>query len=198
MLLSLSHPYRNFSSQTPSSSSSSSFLPFRRPPPPPVLSPLFRTTKPIRASISNRAPQRANETLAKSAIHRIAEKLRSLGFIEDSSPSDRPPTGPGSAGEIFIPTPKDLPNHRVGHTIDSSWSTPAHPVPEPGSAICRQRDYWKEKMKMRPWSPENAPSVAELTLPPAELKRLRAEGIRLEKRLKVGRRDHRGNREWNP
>ncbi|KAH7688661.1 Poly(A)-specific exoribonuclease PARN protein [Dioscorea alata] len=186
MLLSLSHPYRNFSSQTSSTSSTSSFLPFPQRPPP-LLSPFFRTATPVRASISDRAPQRADETLAKSAIHRIAEKLRSLGFIEDSSPSEKPPTGPGSAGEIFIPTPKDVPNYRVGHTIDSSWSTPAHPVPEPGSAICRQHDYWKEKMRTRPWSPENAPSVAELTLPPAELKRLRAEGIRLEKRLKVGK-----------
>lgn len=31
------------------------------------------------------------------------------------------------------------------------------------------------------------PTVAELTIPPEELKRLRREGVRLEKRLKIGK-----------
>ncbi|KAJ0985467.1 hypothetical protein J5N97_003823 [Dioscorea zingiberensis] len=182
MLPFISQPYQNISLKP----SASSFRPFHHPPTSHVFL-LSRNTRAPRASIPDPACKRANETLAKSAIHRIAEKLRILGFIEDSSPAERPPSGVGSAGEIFIPIPKDLPKPRVGYTIDSGWSTPAHPVPEPGTTISRQHDYWKKKMRAETWLPENAPSVAELTLSSAELRRLRGEGIRLQKRLKVGK-----------
>ncbi|XP_042394552.1 CRM-domain containing factor CFM2, chloroplastic-like isoform X2 [Zingiber officinale] len=137
------------------------------------------------------------QTVSQSAIQRISEKLRSLGFLEQHPPSsadDRPTTGPGSAGEIFIPTPREILTHRVGYTIDSSWSTPEHPVPQPGSGVTINRFHhlWtrdkvrKAEARARK-DAEPPPTVAELTIPPEELKRLRREGVRLEKRLKIGK-----------
>ncbi|XP_028554758.1 CRM-domain containing factor CFM2, chloroplastic isoform X2 [Dendrobium catenatum] len=135
------------------------------------------------------------EAVGKSAIQRISEKLRSLGYLPDdpaaAAVGGPPPTGPGSAGEIFIPTPYEIPKHRVGHTIDSSWSTPEHPVPEPGSGntITRFRELWKREQESSTAAGEKVkmPTVAELTLPRKELKRLRTLGIALTKRLKVGK-----------
>ncbi|XP_073117745.1 CRM-domain containing factor CFM2, chloroplastic isoform X2 [Elaeis guineensis] len=191
MYLSLSHPFPFLSPKTPSDSPSLPFLPRSSPKP----SLRFQNPNPptfhLRTASAS-AP--ANETLAKSAIQRISEKLRSLGYLADdpTKSADRPPTGPGSAGEIFIPTPQELPKRRVGHTIDSSWSTPEHPVPEPGSGatITRFHYLWsreKEQEKEKKASKEVVPMVAELMIPAEELKRLRSEGIRLQKRLKVGK-----------
>lgn len=101
-------------------------------------------------------------------------------------------SGKNSPGEIFVPLPKQLPIHRVGHTIDTSWSTPSYPVPKPGSgtAISRYHELkrvWKKETEMERKKEEKVPSLAELTLPPAELRRLRTVGIRLTKKLKIGK-----------
>ncbi|KAG7575593.1 RNA-binding CRM domain [Arabidopsis thaliana x Arabidopsis arenosa] len=138
------------------------------------------------------------KTLPQSAIQRIAEKLRSLGFVEEKHDSPtRRITGEesgknNSPGEIFVPLPKQLPIHRVGHTIDTSWSTPTYPVPKPGSgtAISRYHELkrvWKKETEIERKKEEKVPSLAELTLPPAELRRLRSAGIRLTKKLKIGK-----------
>ncbi|PKA48839.1 Chloroplastic group IIA intron splicing facilitator CRS1, chloroplastic [Apostasia shenzhenica] len=148
-----------------------------------------RSSSPAPVSLSR-------EAAGQSAIQRISEKLRSLGYIEDnvgSGPGDPPPTGPGSPGEIFIPTPYEIPKHRVGYTIDPSWGTPEHPVPEPGSGatIARFRELWKREKERESSQPARndakVPTVAELTLTRRELKRLRTLGIALTKRLKVGK-----------
>ncbi|XP_010485497.1 PREDICTED: CRM-domain containing factor CFM2, chloroplastic-like [Camelina sativa] len=136
------------------------------------------------------------KTLPQSAIQRIAEKLRSLGFVEESHDSSPAATGEeygkNSPGEIFVPLPKQLPIHRVGHTIDTSWSTPSYPVPKPGSgtAISRYHELkrvWKKETEIERKKEMKVPSLAELTLPAAELRRLRSEGIRLTKKLKIGK-----------
>ncbi|KAK8935848.1 hypothetical protein KSP39_PZI013511 [Platanthera zijinensis] len=136
----------------------------------------------------------SREAAGKSAIQRISEKLRSLGYLPDdpaAAASGLPPTGPGSPGEIFIPTPREIPKHRVGYTIDPSWSTPEHPVPEPGSGdtITRFRELWKRDRHSSPPAGKDVkvPTVAELMLPRKELKRLTTLGIALTKRLKVGK-----------
>ncbi|XP_076938579.1 CRM-domain containing factor CFM2, chloroplastic-like [Bidens hawaiensis] len=149
-------------------------------------------------------------TLPQSAIRRIADKLRSLGYVEDTcsdnqqpSPSPSPPQQTLTAtspGQIFVPLPYRLPKHRVGHTLDPSWTTPENPLPEPGSgtAIRRyhelRREVWKEKKeeKLKRKSQGNAesdkvPTMAELKLPPAELRRLRTLGIAIRTRLKIGK-----------
>ncbi|KAJ0237306.1 CRM-domain containing factor CFM2 [Hirschfeldia incana] len=136
------------------------------------------------------------KTLPQSAIQRIADKLRSLGFAEEetNNPHDSPTTTSvqNPPGEIFVPLPNKLPIHRVGHTIDTSWSTPGYPVPKPGSgtAISRYHELkrvWKKEKQTERKNEEKVPSLAELTLPPGELRRLRTAGIRLTKKIKIGK-----------
>ncbi|XP_011098529.1 CRM-domain containing factor CFM2, chloroplastic [Sesamum indicum] len=154
-----------------------------------------------RASISVAASGADSQTLPASAIHRIAEKLRSLGYVEESSndnDDETLPPGPNSPGEIFIPFPTRLPKFRVGHTLDPSWSTPENPIPDPGSGNAIRRfhelrrgvleEEEKERIrKRREGKKESAPSLAELTLPKDELRRLRSIGIGLKKELKAGK-----------
>ncbi|KAL2528791.1 CRM family member 2 [Forsythia ovata] len=139
-------------------------------------------------------------TLPQSAIQRIAEKLRSLGYVEEDK--ENPEKGinynGSSPGEIFVPLPTKLPKYRVGHTLDQSWSTPENPVPVPGSGNAIQSFHElrhgvfkeKEEDRLRRRGLENggkAPSLAELTLPEEELRRLRSIGIGLKKKLNVGK-----------
>ncbi|KAK8586900.1 hypothetical protein V6N12_021420 [Hibiscus sabdariffa] len=166
--------------------------------PPPLLSPQYpkTTRKPrhhtflIRSSITrpgNQAP------LPQSAIQRIADKLRSLGFSETPNSEPESESGSGSPGEIFVPLPARLPRYRVGHTIDTSWSTPENPVPDPGSdpgsLMVRFRDKKRERKKMGRVKEEESvvPSLAELKLSAAELRRLRSVGIAEKRKLKIGK-----------
>jgi len=97
------------------------------------------------------------ETLPDSAIQRIADKLRSLG-IDDKSSAPLPAPASG-AGKIFVPLPQHLPKRRVGHTIDQSWN---------------KRE-------------ERVPTLAELSLPKAEIKRLTTAGMWMKQKLRVGK-----------
>lgn len=148
------------------------------------------------------ADAQTQKLLPKSAIQRIAEKLRNLGFTDENSnpPPECEPARSSSAGEIFFPLPKQLPKHRVGHTIDTSWSTPENPVPEPGSGTAiarfhRLRNEVKKQQqsKLQEEDPANrkrkerVPTLAELSLPQQELRRLTTLGIQLKKKLKVGK-----------
>ncbi|XP_038906195.1 CRM-domain containing factor CFM2, chloroplastic isoform X2 [Benincasa hispida] len=136
-----------------------------------------------------------SETLPKSAIQRIADKLRSLGFTEQPPEPVSNPNSPSTPGEIFVPLPNQLPKHRVGHTIDSSWSTPENPIPEPGTGTAIKRfhelrgevEKRKEDVVRQKKREERAPTLAELSLPEEELRRLGEIGIRLKKKVKVGK-----------
>ncbi|KAM0861528.1 hypothetical protein ACQ4PT_045831 [Festuca glaucescens] len=132
---------------------------------------------PVRASVSSEP-----ELLAKSALRRISDKLRSLGYLETSpeapAPAPAPSGGAPSPGEILVPTPTQLPRHRVGSTLDPSWAT------GDGEADTARRSRRRGRDAAAAPSP---PSAAELTLPRDELRRLQGIGIRLRKRLKVGK-----------
>uniref|UniRef100_A0ACD5UQF3 Uncharacterized protein n=1 Tax=Avena sativa TaxID=4498 RepID=A0ACD5UQF3_AVESA len=134
---------------------------------------------PIRASASTEP-----ELLAKSALRRISDKLRSLGYLETSpetpapAPASTPSAGAPSPGEIFVPTPTQLPRHRVGSTLDPSWAT------GDGEADTERRGRRRGRDAAVAPAP---PSAAELTLPRDKLRRLQGDGIRLRKRLKVGK-----------
>ncbi|XP_006482481.1 CRM-domain containing factor CFM2, chloroplastic isoform X5 [Citrus sinensis] len=138
-----------------------------------------------------------------SAIQRIADKLRSLGIVEQTTSKDdtlnpEPETrATDNAGEIFIPLPHRIPKYRVGHTIDDSWSTPENPIPVPGTgaAIVRYNQLNKEVGRQK-WLAKNSkmnekekevPTLAELKLSGKELRRLRTLGIGLRKKLKIGK-----------
>uniref|UniRef100_A0A2K2C8M7 CRM domain-containing protein n=1 Tax=Populus trichocarpa TaxID=3694 RepID=A0A2K2C8M7_POPTR len=126
------------------------------------------------------------QTLPHSAIQRIADKLRSLGFTEETETKAQT-----TAGEIFVPLPNRLPKYRVGQTLDPSWSTPENPVPVPGSgkAISRYHELRREVKREREAKKGEAkvPSLAELSLPNEELRRLRTIGIAEKRKLKVGK-----------
>ncbi|KAI3824023.1 hypothetical protein L1987_05470 [Smallanthus sonchifolius] len=155
-----------------------------------------RTSFHLRASASPSDTQ----TLSQSAIRRIADKLRSLGYVEDTIDKPSQQTLTTSPGQIFVPLPNRLPKHRVGHTLDPSWSTPENPVPEPGSgtAIRRynelRREVWREKQEEKvkkriegSTESEKVPTMAELKLSREELRRLRSLGIGIKTRLKIGK-----------
>ncbi|KAL2950854.1 hypothetical protein AAZX31_19G013000 [Glycine max] len=113
-----------------------------------------------------------------SAIEQIAKKLRSLGITE-------PPTS--SSSEIHVPFPHELPKRRVGHTFEPSWSTPLNPVPVPGSGIAalsksevrRQKKLRAEESRRRK---ELVPTLAELSLPDSEIRRLTTLGFSTTKK----------------
>ncbi|KAK7271711.1 hypothetical protein RJT34_27834 [Clitoria ternatea] len=159
-----SHPFPSSSSSSfwfSSSSSSLFFFPLQ-----------FPKTKPkslIRSSTSDSQ----TETLPSSAIQRIADKLRSLG-ITDQSPAPPPPSS-SAAGEIFAPLPHHLPKQRVGHTIDPSWSS---------SGTTEAVKNEKKKKKRRE---EQVPTLAELSLSNAEIRRLTTLGLGMKHKLKVGK-----------
>ncbi|OIT05910.1 PREDICTED: CRM-domain containing factor CFM2, chloroplastic [Nicotiana attenuata] len=170
--------------------------------------PFFSTTHPLslkpffsRSSIPVFATSPNNTSpLPESAIQRIANKLRSLGYIVEN-PQNQETTpensNSSSAGQIFVPLPSQLPKYRVGHTLDVSWSTPENPVPQPGLGNSIQKfhelrgnflkEKEKERLKNKDNKKERAPSLAELTLPAEELRRLRTLGIGLRKKLKIGK-----------
>lgn len=140
--------------------------------------------------------------LPHSAIQRIADKLRTLGYVEDNNQQtppaqinndDNDSTAPG---RIFVPLPTHLPKYRVGHTFDSSWSTPENPVPQPGTGTAITRfhqlrneveDEDNRLRRKKRVEEKNVPSLAELKLSSDELKRLRSVGIKLKQKLKVGK-----------
>ncbi|XP_026381759.1 CRM-domain containing factor CFM2, chloroplastic-like isoform X2 [Papaver somniferum] len=155
-------------------------------------------SKPFVTNSSNTSITTKAETVSKTAIERIAEKLRNLGYIEENkeNPEHKINNHTGTAGEIFLPFTQNLPKQRVGYTIDTSWSTPENPVPRPGSgnAISRFRELKRQVVKERrverdeneKLREEKVPTLAELTIPQHELRRIRKVGIELKKKLKVG------------
>lgn len=85
----------------------------------------------------------------------------------------------------------------MGHTLDTSWSTPENPVPQPGLGESIQKfhelrdgflkEKEKERLRNKEEKKERAPSLAELTLKAEELSRLRTIGIAIRKKLKIGK-----------
>ncbi|CAH9099635.1 unnamed protein product [Cuscuta epithymum] len=143
------------------------------------------------------------QSYSQSAIERVAEKLRSLGYVEDDGNKGKPEetlhqkANSSSPGEIFVPLPTQLPKCRVGHTLDPSWSTPQNPVPLPGSGNAVQRFHAlrtevkrkqeEEREKNENENKETVISKAELTLPAKELRRLRTLGIKLDQKINIGK-----------
>ncbi|GMH04525.1 hypothetical protein Nepgr_006365 [Nepenthes gracilis] len=161
-----------------------------------------RNHKPFRGAASSASASASattssnNETVPKSAIQRIAEKLRSLGFAEESRRSNNALIDDDSKiGEIFIPNSQHLPKYRVGHTLDQSWSTPQNPVPDPGTgrAIAKLHELRNEavrekrELKEKEKREKRAPTLAELKMPADEVRRLTTIGIKLKKKLKIGK-----------
>ena len=186
MVLTLCRHHPPFPPQTPTFTYSPPFIP----------SSTFKTLNPKPCKFIIRASNPDAQTLPKTAIQRIAEKLRSLGYVGDDESRQVVSSGKpahGSPGEIFVPLPNQLPKQKVGYTIDESWSLPENPVPEPGTGgvITRffelKQEVKREKKLARKEEEERAPTLAELTLPEEEVRRLKTIGIQIRKKLKVGK-----------
>lgn len=137
----------------------------------------------VRSSVSK------SRTLPESAIQRIADKLHSLGIATDQSTSTATST---TAGEIFVPLPHNLPKHRVGHTLDLSWSTPESPVPLPGKGIEKLSENEVERQRLerekaREAKRRRVPTLAELSLTDGEILRLTKLGFEMKQKIKVGK-----------
>ncbi|XP_019183525.1 PREDICTED: CRM-domain containing factor CFM2, chloroplastic isoform X2 [Ipomoea nil] len=197
--LQMLHPLCNYrplhQPRTLPNPSSESFFSF---PLPTSQSPVLRRRVELgRASVVVSAAD--TKAVSQSAIERIAEKLRSLGYVEDNGQKGKREetrhleVNSASPGQIFVPLPTQLPKYRVGHTLDPSWSTPENPVPQPGSGNAIQRfhdmrnELLKAKEEERVKKKDKAPSLAELTVPAKELSRLRMIGIALKQKINVGK-----------
>nr|KYP39811.1 hypothetical protein KK1_038876 [Cajanus cajan] len=162
----------------PSSSSSLHFLPLQFP--------KTKTKFIIRCSTSNTHTRNQAQTRTRrsSAIQQIAEKLRSLGITEP------PPSSSG--GEILVPFPHELPKRRVSHSFEPSWSTPLNPVPVPGtgiaalseSEVARQKKVRREELRRRK---EPVPTLAELSLPDSEIRRLTTLGFAAKRKVRLAK-----------
>ncbi|XP_027924277.1 CRM-domain containing factor CFM2, chloroplastic-like [Vigna unguiculata] len=120
-----------------------------------------------------------------SAIEHMAEKLRRLGITES-------PTSNSSGGEIRVLFPHELPKQRGEEMFEPSWSTPLNPVPVPGSGIAvlsareveRRRKRRKEELMRRK---EPLPTLAELSLPDSEIRRLTTLGFAARRKVRLAK-----------
>ncbi|CAJ1946842.1 unnamed protein product [Sphenostylis stenocarpa] len=136
----------------------------------------------VRCSTSNSRTR--IRTRPSSAIEQIAEKLRSLGITES------PPSSSGGENRVLFP--HELPKQGGGQTFEPSWSTPLNPVPVPGSGIAamsaseveRRRKRREEELRRRR---EMVPTLAELSLPNSEIRRLTTLGFAARRKVRLAK-----------
>lgn len=127
----------------------------------------------------------------KSAMARIVEKLRAIGNDASASQMDFNENRPATETSVFLPRPGQS-------GVDRRWTTADHPVPkrasdDQGQLTLSERFPWEkdgdeeEDEKIERKKKVKPPSMAELTIPEPELKRLRTLGLQMHGRLKVGR-----------
>lgn len=109
-------------------------------------------------------------------MERIVEKLKKFGYIDDSvERKERPLPKKGSVEDIFYVEDGILPDSRGGLTVDLNeearfpWEKPSLELKEGGG----------ERRK------RTKTTVAELTLPEGELRRLRHLAIRTKSKTKI-------------
>ncbi|ONK60599.1 uncharacterized protein A4U43_C08F20320 [Asparagus officinalis] len=118
----------------------------------------------------------ASRSTGSSTMERIVEKLKRFGYIDDSAERrERPLPKKGSVEDIFYVEDGVLPDSRGGLTVDLNeearfpWEKPSLELKEGGG----------ERRK------RSKTTVAELTLPEGELRRLRHLAIRTKSKTKI-------------
>ncbi|KAL2635271.1 hypothetical protein R1flu_006750 [Riccia fluitans] len=132
----------------------------------------------------------------KSAMARIVEKLSRIPSSQKLYESRNKGGRSSDASSIFLPKTAEP----LFPMVQKGWSTPDHPVPTPAQVPRKNRPDtrfpWEreeeEMLKMSESPAEKqkrvkAPSLAELTIPEEELKRLRSLGILARHRIKIGK-----------
>uniref|UniRef100_A0A6V7QU04 CRM-domain containing factor CFM3, chloroplastic/mitochondrial n=1 Tax=Ananas comosus var. bracteatus TaxID=296719 RepID=A0A6V7QU04_ANACO len=110
-----------------------------------------------------------------STMEKIVEKLRKFGYIDDSREiKERPLPEKGSVEDIFYAEDGVLPNARGGLSLDVDEEA---------------RFPWEKPLEAKEGSARtkrSKTSLAELTLPEGELRRLRHLAIRMKSKTKIG------------
>lgn len=108
-------------------------------------------------------------------MEKIVEKLRKFGYIDDSREiKERPLPEKGSVEDIFYAEDGVLPNARGGLSLDVDEEA---------------RFPWEKPLEAKEGSARtkrSKASLAELTLPEGELRRLRHLAIRMKSKTKIG------------
>ncbi|RLM58907.1 hypothetical protein C2845_PM18G10310 [Panicum miliaceum] len=128
----------------------------------------------------------ASRSSGRSTMALILRRLQRAGFSPEAPPAP-PPTHPprGSVEDVFRADDGVLPNARGGFDPDTSYAGEE----EAGRALGDARFPWERPMPPPEAAPRAARSptwMAELTLPAAELRRLRHAAMRVKSRTKVG------------
>ncbi|RLM70348.1 hypothetical protein C2845_PM17G12490 [Panicum miliaceum] len=130
----------------------------------------------------------ASRSSGRSTMALILRRLQRAGFSPEAAPAS-PPTHPprGSVEDVFRADDGVLPNARGG--FDPDPAAYAGEDAEEGRALGDARFPWERPMPPPDAAPRAARSptwMAELTLPAAELRRLRHAAMRVKSRTKVG------------
>ncbi|KAJ8492732.1 hypothetical protein OPV22_014453 [Ensete ventricosum] len=117
-----------------------------------------------------------SRSTGSSAMAKIVEKLRKFGYIDDSEQvKERPLPEKGSVEDIFYAEDGILPDSRGGLSLDVNekarfpWEKPREEEKQASARTKRSKT-----------------SLAELTLPEGELRRLRHLAIRTKSKTKIG------------
>ncbi|CAL9049352.1 unnamed protein product [Musa banksii] len=118
-----------------------------------------------------------SRSTGSSAMAKIVEKLRKFGYIDDSEEvKERPLPEKGSVEDIFYAEDGILPDSRGGLSWDMNEKA-RFPWEKPREEEEKQASARKTRSKT---------SLAELTLPEGELRRLRHLAIRTKSKTKIG------------
>lgn len=120
-----------------------------------------------------------------SAMHRIVDRIRNLRYVLEAK-KER-----DSNAEIDSPDRKFLPNSSIGSLLEKSWVNMDSVVHEDGQEATNILLPWErgdenvEEREAEKPKRVRAPTLAELTIPDPELRRLRTLGIKLKERINV-------------
>eukprot|EP00262_Sarcandra_glabra_P019962 TRINITY_DN777_c0_g1_i4.p1 TRINITY_DN777_c0_g1~~TRINITY_DN777_c0_g1_i4.p1 ORF type:complete len:893 (-),score=210.46 TRINITY_DN777_c0_g1_i4:189-2867(-) len=123
--------------------------------------------------------ERRNASIGSSStMERIVEKLKRVGYVDDDSRSERKERLPerGSVEDIFYVEEGILPNSRGGFD-DEEVQFPWEKKPSSSSSSSSSSEKGKSRSRT---------SLAEMTLPESELRRLRHLAIRTKQKTKIG------------
>ncbi|XP_057844711.2 CRM-domain containing factor CFM3, chloroplastic/mitochondrial isoform X2 [Cryptomeria japonica] len=127
----------------------------------------------------------------KTAMHRIVNRLRNLSNIEEARKRDRDDSSSNSPEETYFAEKKIMPSNNIGTLLEKSWGDTDQEIQENGKGSMNIPLPWErinaiaKSAKPERENRVKTPTLAELTVPDAELKRLRTLGIRLKERINV-------------
>ncbi|XP_058086314.1 CRM-domain containing factor CFM3A, chloroplastic/mitochondrial [Magnolia sinica] len=126
---------------------------------------------------------------SSSTMDRIVEKLKRFGYVDDMIEREERLPEKGSVEDIFYVEEGNLPNSRGGFSVESPLGVELNGF-EGGGKVrfpwekAREKEEEAERNSIR--NQRSKTSLAELTLPESELRRLRNLAVRTKSRTKIG------------